>query len=75
MESDDPSRAVERVLDIYTEAAGFDRERVRRWAQWHAVTATFHEIRHGYRVAPSGPDRERVTAFAARPAELLTPAA
>ncbi|MEU1086375.1 aminoglycoside phosphotransferase family protein [Streptomyces sp. NPDC005892] len=73
MESDDLRRAVERTLDIYAEASALDRERVRRWAQWHAVTATYHGIRHGYRVARGGPDRDRVTAFAAHLSLLLTP--
>ncbi|WP_327174048.1 aminoglycoside phosphotransferase family protein [Streptomyces sp. NBC_01335] len=72
--SDDLRRSVDRTLDIYAEAAGLDRERVRRWAQWHAVTATYGGIQHGFRVARSGPDRDRVTAFAAHLSELLTPA-
>ncbi|MCX5401484.1 aminoglycoside phosphotransferase family protein [Streptomyces sp. NBC_00102] len=71
--SDDFGRAVDRALDIYTEAAELDRERTRRWAQWHAVTATYRGIRHGYRVARDGPERDRVTDFAAHLSELLTP--
>lgn len=73
LDADDPRRAVDRTLDIFTEAAELDRERVRRWAQWHAVRATYQGLRHGFRVARSGPRRDRVTAFVAHLSELLTP--
>ncbi|MGW2842444.1 aminoglycoside phosphotransferase family protein [Streptomyces sp. NPDC001493] len=71
--SDNLRRAVDRTLDIYAEAAEIDRERVRRWAQWHAVTATYWGIHHGFRVARSGPDLDRLTAFTAHLSDLLTP--
>ncbi|MFD6425439.1 aminoglycoside phosphotransferase family protein [Streptomyces sp. NPDC060198] len=73
IDSVDLRRAVNRTLDIYAEAAELDRERVRRWALWHAVTATFHGLGHGFRVARHGRERDRLTAFTARLSELLTP--
>ncbi|MGZ2356094.1 aminoglycoside phosphotransferase family protein [Streptomyces sp. 372A] len=64
--------AVHRIVDVYAEAAGLERERVRRWAQLHAVQAAFWARRHGFRVARGGPELEWITAFADRLAELLT---
>lgn len=72
LDADGLSRAVHRVLDIFTEAAELDRERVRRWAQFHAVQAAFHGRRHGFRVARDGALLQRITVFADRLAELLT---
>ncbi|MFE4641775.1 aminoglycoside phosphotransferase family protein, partial [Streptomyces sp. NPDC056730] len=39
--ADDLGKAAHRTLDIFAEAAELDRERVRRWAQLHAVQAAF----------------------------------
>ncbi|NEC65792.1 aminoglycoside phosphotransferase family protein [Streptomyces sp. SID9727] len=64
--------AVHRIVDVYADAAGLDRERVRRWAQLHAEQAAFWARRHGFRVARGGPELEWITAFADRLAELLT---
>ncbi|WP_333734578.1 aminoglycoside phosphotransferase family protein [Streptomyces sp. IBSBF 3010] len=61
-----------RIVDVFADAAELDRERVRRWAQLHAVQAAFWARRHGFRVARGGPELEWVTAFADRLAELLT---
>ncbi|MEU3223699.1 aminoglycoside phosphotransferase family protein [Streptomyces sp. NPDC006976] len=71
-EADDLGRAVHRVLDVFADAAELERERVRRWAQFHAVQAAFWARRHGFRVARGGPELEWITAFADRLAELLT---
>ncbi|MGC5410820.1 aminoglycoside phosphotransferase family protein, partial [Streptomyces sp. DT225] len=68
----DLGRAVHRIVDVYADAAGLERERVRRWAQLHAVQAAFWARRHGFRVARGGPELEWITAFADRLAELLT---
>ncbi|MFM9613581.1 kinase [Streptomyces sp. V2] len=61
-----------RLLDVFGEAAGVDRERLRRLAQLHAVQAAFWARRHGFRVARGGPELERLTAFAEELAEVLT---
>ncbi|MFE9248898.1 aminoglycoside phosphotransferase family protein [Streptomyces sp. NPDC007088] len=64
LEKDDLGRAVRRALDVFTESAGVDRERARRWAQLHAVQASFHARRHGFRLARGGPLLDRIIAFA-----------
>ncbi|MER7849232.1 aminoglycoside phosphotransferase family protein [Kitasatospora sp. NPDC096077] len=71
LEVDDPRRAVHRIVDVFAEAAELDRERVRRWAQFHAVQAAFWGRRHGFRIARSGPRLDWLTEFADRLAELL----
>ncbi|KUN10258.1 kinase [Streptomyces yokosukanensis] len=72
LEADDLRKAVHRTLDVFAEAAELDRERVQRWAQFHAVQAAFWGRHHGYRIARSGPRLDWLTAFADRLAELLT---
>ncbi|MFJ4787781.1 aminoglycoside phosphotransferase family protein [Streptomyces sp. NPDC088794] len=71
LEADDQGKAVHRILDVFAEAAEVDRERVRRWAQFHAVQAAFWARRHGFRVARGGPLLDLITAFADNLAELL----
>ena len=63
LEADDLRKAVRRVLDVFAEAAELDRERVRRWAQFHAVQAAFWGRRHGFRMARSGPQLDRLIAI------------
>ncbi|NGO49182.1 aminoglycoside phosphotransferase family protein [Streptomyces ureilyticus] len=70
----DLSKAVRRAVDVFAEAAEVDRERARRWAQFHAVETAFHGRRHGFRIARSGPQLDRITEFADGLAELLTEA-
>ncbi|TXS39833.1 aminoglycoside phosphotransferase family protein [Streptomyces sp. OR43] len=70
--SGDLRRAVDRTLDVFTEAAELDRERTRRWAQLHAVQAAFWGRRHGFRRARTGPRRDRLTEFADSLAHALT---
>ncbi|MFD0899949.1 aminoglycoside phosphotransferase family protein [Actinomadura sediminis] len=70
--ADDPHRAVRRFLDVFAEAAELDRDRVRRWAQLHAVQAAFHGRRHGFGISRGGPWLERLTEYADRLAESLT---
>ncbi|WP_441246833.1 aminoglycoside phosphotransferase family protein [Kitasatospora sp. McL0602] len=72
LEADDLHRAVHRTLDTFAEAAELDRERVQRWAQFHAVQAAFHARRHGFRVARSGPRLHWLTEFVDHLAGLLT---
>ncbi|MGW5681591.1 aminoglycoside phosphotransferase family protein [Nonomuraea sp. NPDC003754] len=72
LDADDVRKAVDRTLDVFAEAAELDRERVRRWAQFHAVQAAFWGRRHGFRVARGGSWLDRLTEFADRMAELLT---
>ncbi|WP_393063173.1 aminoglycoside phosphotransferase family protein [Streptomyces sp. LN549] len=70
--ADDLRRAVDRTLDVFTEAAEIDRERTRRWAQLHAVQAAFWGRRHGFRRARSGPQRDVLTEIMDSLAQLLT---
>ncbi|WP_329138837.1 aminoglycoside phosphotransferase family protein [Streptomyces sp. NBC_01476] len=70
--ADDLRKAARRALDVFTEAAELDRERTRRWAQFHAVQAAFWGRRHGFRIARSGPRLDWLTEFADRLADLLT---
>ncbi|GCB48080.1 aminoglycoside phosphotransferase family protein [Streptomyces sp. NL15-2K] len=72
LEADDLGKAVHRALDVFAEAAELDRERVRRWGQFHAVQAAFHGRRHGFRVARGGPRLDWIVQFADGLAELLT---
>ncbi|MET9338388.1 aminoglycoside phosphotransferase family protein [Nonomuraea sp. NPDC003804] len=72
LDADDVRKAVVRTLDVFAEAAELDRERVRRWAQFHAVQAAFWGRRHGFRIARGGSWLDRLTEFADRMAELLT---
>ncbi|WKD30914.1 aminoglycoside phosphotransferase family protein [Streptomyces xanthophaeus] len=70
--AEDLGKAVHRTVDVFVEAAEIERERVRRWAQLHAVQAAFWGRRHGFRVARSGPLLDRITEFADSLAQLLT---
>ncbi|MEV6260684.1 aminoglycoside phosphotransferase family protein [Streptomyces sp. NPDC051784] len=72
MEADDLAQAAHRVVDVFADAAELDPERVRRWAQFHAVQASFWARRHGFRIARGGPGLDRITRFVDRLAELLT---
>ncbi|WLW53996.1 aminoglycoside phosphotransferase family protein [Streptomyces sp. YU58] len=78
IEADDLPKAVHRILDVFAEAAEVDRERVRRWSQFHAVQAAFHGRRHGFRVARvarvarDGRLLDGIVRFAEELAELLT---
>jgi streptomycin 6-kinase len=71
LDADDLGKAVHRALDVFTEAAELDRERARRWAQFHAVQAAFWGRRQGLRIARSGSRPDWLTEFADRVAELL----
>ncbi|MFJ1582066.1 aminoglycoside phosphotransferase family protein [Streptomyces sp. NPDC088197] len=72
LEADDLHKAAHRILDVFAEATELDRERVQRWAQFHAVKAAFGGRRHGFRIARSGPQLDWLTEFVDRLAELLT---
>ncbi|MGQ4385561.1 aminoglycoside phosphotransferase family protein [Streptomyces sp. SAS_270] len=72
LEADDLSKAVHRVIDVFAEAAEVERERVRRWAQLHAVQAAFWGRRHGFRVARSGSRLDWLITFVDQLADLLT---
>jgi streptomycin 6-kinase len=67
----DQAKAARRALEIFAEAAELDFERVRRWAQLHAVQAAFHGHRYGFRVARSGAQLDWFTAYAEHLATLL----
>ena len=69
--ADELRAAVRRGLHIFADAAELDRERVVRWAQFHAVQGAFWGRRHGFRVARHGPQRDAVTEFAERLSEVL----
>ncbi|MFF3330201.1 aminoglycoside phosphotransferase family protein [Streptomyces sp. NPDC002888] len=68
----DLPKAIHRILDLFAEAAELDRERVRRWAQFHAVTTAFHGRRHGFRIVRGGPRLDWLTQLADQLSELLT---
>jgi streptomycin 6-kinase len=72
LEADDLSKAAHRGLHVFADSAELDRERVRRWAQFHAVQTAFHGRRHGFRVARGGRELDWLVRFADRLAELLT---
>ncbi|MDH6220368.1 aminoglycoside phosphotransferase family protein [Streptomyces pseudovenezuelae] len=71
VEADDPLKAVHRIMDVFAEAAEVDRERVQRWAQFHAVQAAFWARRNGFRMARGGPLLDMLTEFVDHLAELL----
>ncbi|MEV0167239.1 aminoglycoside phosphotransferase family protein [Nonomuraea fuscirosea] len=64
--------AVLRALHIFAEAAELDRDRVLRWAHFHAVRTAFWGRRHGYRIARNGPGLDSLTALADHLATQLT---
>ncbi|MEV4357828.1 aminoglycoside phosphotransferase family protein [Nonomuraea sp. NPDC049625] len=71
LEADDLRKALHRTLDVFAEEAELDRERTRRWAQFHAVQAAFWGRRHGFRIARGGPRLDWLVEFADRLSELL----
>jgi hypothetical protein len=60
-----------RLLAIFAEAAELDRERAHRWAQFHAVRASFWGRRHGFGLARSGSRLDAITEYADRLTQLL----
>lgn len=71
LEEDDLDKALLRSLEVFAEAAELDGERVRRWAQLHAVQAAFWRRRYGFRVARGGTELDRLTQLADHLAQLL----
>ncbi len=71
LEADDLGRAVRRVLDVFAEHAEVDRERLRRWAQFHAVQTALWGRRHGFGVARGGARLDRLTDLCDRLAGVL----
>ena len=71
LKGDDLRKAVRRGLEIFADAAELDRERVRRWGQFHAVQVAFWGRRQGFRAGRHGPQRDTVTEFADHLAEVL----
>ncbi|MFE6974052.1 aminoglycoside phosphotransferase family protein [Streptomyces sp. NPDC057682] len=67
----DVRAGLERALDVFTEASGLDRGRVRRWAQFQAVQAAFWGRLHGFRRSRGGSERDGLVAFADGMAEHL----
>lgn len=59
----DLGTAVRRTLDVFTEAAGLDRDRARRWAHLSAVQAAYGGRRRGFRRARQGPELGRLIAL------------
>jgi streptomycin 6-kinase len=60
IDADDPMKGLQRELDVFAEAAELDRDRVRRWAHFHAVEAALGGRRYGFGRARSGPQLDRV---------------
>lgn len=73
LEADDFDKAVRRVVDVFAEAAEVDRERVRRWAQFHAVLDAFWGRRHGVPPVGGASRLDRRTELLDRLADSLTP--
>ncbi|MFJ2590152.1 aminoglycoside phosphotransferase family protein [Streptomyces sp. NPDC087538] len=71
VEASDLRKTVFRTLHVFAEAAEVDRERTRRWAQFHAVQASFWGRRHGFRRARKGAGLDWLTQFVDSLAELL----
>ncbi|WP_326763571.1 aminoglycoside phosphotransferase family protein [Streptomyces sp. NBC_01591] len=71
LEAGDLRKALDRTLQVFAEAAEVDRERARRWAQFHAVQAAFWGRRHGFRRARRGARLDWLTQFADSLTELL----
>ncbi|MEU9451415.1 aminoglycoside phosphotransferase family protein [Streptomyces sp. NPDC048277] len=71
MGADNVAKTAHRLLDVFAETAELNRERVRRWTQFHAVQASFWARRHGFRIARDGPRLDRITEFVDELAELL----
>jgi streptomycin 6-kinase len=71
LKADELGKAVRHGLDIFADAAEVDRDRARRWAQFHAVQAAFWGRRHGFRVARHGSTLDSLTKFADHLAEVL----
>ncbi|MEU2674529.1 aminoglycoside phosphotransferase family protein [Streptomyces sp. NPDC007164] len=69
--ADDLRKALFRALHVFAEAAEVDRERARRWAQFHAVQSSFWGRRHGFRRARTGNRLDWLTQFVDSLAELL----
>ncbi|MFG1628791.1 aminoglycoside phosphotransferase family protein [Kribbella sp. NPDC049227] len=63
MESDDLMKVLLHELDVFTDAAELELERVRRWAHLQVVQAAFHGRRHGFGRARGGPLRDRILAL------------
>jgi streptomycin 6-kinase len=64
--------ALRRGLDIFADAAELEPERVRRWAQFHAVHAALWGRRHGFRTAGEKSRSDFITEFAERIVGPLT---
>ena len=71
LEEDDLDRAVLRTVRVFAEAAELEYERVRRWAQFHAVEASFWGRRHGFRRARTGAELDDLTRLADHLAQVL----
>ncbi len=72
LDAPDLPEALHRILRIFTEAAGLDLARTRRWAQLHLVQAAFWGRRHGFRIARGGSRLELLTRLLDRMVESLT---
>jgi streptomycin 6-kinase len=75
IEASDLRKALRRALQVFADEAEVDRERARRWVQFHAVQAAFWGRRHGFRRARGGPQPDRLTQFVDSLADLLTKSA
>jgi streptomycin 6-kinase len=60
---DDLLGVLRRELDLFAEAAGLDRERVRRWVQLQLVQAAYWGRKTGFSVARGGSALKQLVAF------------
>ncbi|WP_202873308.1 aminoglycoside phosphotransferase family protein [Kribbella capetownensis] len=63
MESEDVMKALLHELDVFSDAAELEPERVRRWAHLQVVQAAFHGRRRGFGRARGGPLLDRMLAL------------
>jgi len=63
IEAEDLMKALDHELEVFTEAAELDRERVRRWAHFQAVQRAYHGRRHGFGRARGGLYLQRIVAL------------
>ena len=67
----DPGKAALRLLEVFSDAAELEYDRVRRWANFQVVSSLFWGCRYGLRVTRSGGESDRVGKLVDRLIPLL----
>jgi streptomycin 6-kinase len=68
----DPVRRLNRILDVFAESAGLDRDRIQRWTQFRLVHSTFWDRRHQVSIGHPGSRLRAVNDLAGHLTDLLT---